>query len=176
MKSALNLGVRLLVIAAVAGLALGFTNEVTKDAIAENSAKKAAEARQAVFPEAATFEAATAADGIDDAYAALDASGAVIGYTAQTTVNGYGGPIEVIVGMDNEGVITGISVGGADFSETAGLGARTKEPAFTEQFRELTPPVAHGSDVDAVTAATISSRAVTDAVNTACEFLASLIG
>lgn len=176
MKNALKLGLRLLIIAAVAGLALGLTNAVTAEPIAANAAVQAAEARQSVFPGAAEFTEAAVIDGVDEAYAALDASGAVLGYTVQVTVNGYGGPIEVIVGMGNDGVVTGINVGGANFSETAGLGARTKEAAFTEQFRGVTPPVVLGDDVDAVTAATISSTAVVKAVNTACDYLVTLIG
>ena len=80
-----------------------------------------------------------------------------------------------MVGMDSSGVITGINVGGSNFSETAGLGAKVKNDDFKDQFKGLMPPVILNEDVDAVTAATISSRAVTDAVNKACDYLEGLL-
>jgi len=103
---------------------------------------------------------------VDSLYAGT-AGGQVAGHTAQITVQGYGGPIEITIGVDTEGTLTGISVSGADFAETAGLGAKTKEPAFMEQFAGLTGSAAIGENVDAVTAATISSEAVVGGVNNA---------
>lgn len=75
----------------------------------------------------------------------------------RVTVKGYGGEIEIVVGVDNDGVITGINVGGANFSETAGLGAKTKEPAFTEQFKGLSAPLTLKGNVDSVSGASVSS-------------------
>ena len=83
------------------------------------------------------------------------------------TVTGFGGPIEVTVGVDTHGTVTGLSVGGSSFAETAGLGAKAKEPAFTDQFVGKTAPLTLKVDVDAISGATITSRAVTDGVNTA---------
>lgn len=91
--------------------------------------------------------------------------GRTTGYAVQQTVQGYGGPIEVITAVDTAGVIQGISVGGADFRETEGLGAKAKEPDFTEQFRSKQLPVALGSQIDAIAGATVTSQAVVDAVN-----------
>ena len=74
--------------------------------------------------------------------------------------------------------VAGVNVGGTDFAETAGLGARVKEAWFGEQFAGLTAPVAltkDGGEVDAVSSATISSNAVTSAVNAACEVLSGLL-
>ena len=64
-----------------------------------------------------------------------------------------------------------MDVGGARFSETEGLGSRVKDEAFTQQFIGQTPPLALGEDVDAVSGATVSSRAAVDAVNEAAAFL-----
>lgn len=171
-----KLSCKLLLIAAVAGLALGTTNAVTADPIAAQSALEADRARRAVLPGAASFEEA-AADGLDEAFLGLDAAGGIVGATGKVTVQGYGGEIEVTVGVDTAGTITGVSVGGVNFKETAGLGAKTKDAAFTSQFAGKAAPVAlqkDGGEIDAVTAATISSTAVTNAVNQAAAALAAV--
>lgn len=91
--------------------------------------------------------------------------GQTVGYAAQQTVQGYGGPIEVITAVSTDAVVQGIHVGGDAFAETEGLGAKTREPDFTEQFRSKALPVTLGKDIDAVAGATLSSQAVVDAVN-----------
>ena len=103
----------------------------------------------------------------------------VVGYVAQTTVQGFKGEVEVIAGLDPFLTLTGISVGGSNFSETAGLGAKSKDPEFTSQFAGKQAPVrvikAGGtpgdSTVDAITAATITSNAVAGGVNTIANFV-----
>lgn len=176
MREIWKLAWKLLLIAAVAGLSLGFTNALTEGPIAEQQKIEANAARLRVLPTAVDFELVSEKEsGIDDAYAGK-ANGETVGYTAKITTKGYGGPIEVTVGMNLEGTITGISVGGANFAETAGLGAKTKDAAFTDQFRDHDAPVTLNQDVQAVTGATISSKAVTDAVNSACEYLSALMG
>ena len=169
MREILKLGGKLLLIAVVAGLALGVTNEVTQGPIAEQALLSADTARREVLFAADTFEEVE--EGI---YRGTDAAGQTVGFVTTVAENGYGGEIEVTVGIGMDGVITGVSVGGEDFSETAGLGARVKEEAFRAQFAGLTAPVAltkDGGQVDAVTSATISSTAVKNAVNRACELL-----
>jgi electron transport complex protein RnfG len=91
-----------------------------------------------------------------------------------TTTKGYGGTIELLVGVDPTGqTITGVRI--AEHSETPGLGANVVQvrpgeggPWFLKQFRGLTPErislKADGGPIDGITAATISSRAVTEAV------------
>ena len=67
-----------------------------------------------------------------------------------------------------DGVIRGVNVGGSNFSETAGLGAKTKDASWREQFIGESAPVAitkDGGNIDAIASATISSRAVTDEVD-----------
>ena len=173
MREVLTLGWKLLLLAAVAGLALGATNAVTEGPIEQQRIEEANAARQAVLADAATFE--ILGEGTDGG---LDAAGETVGYTARCTVQGYGGPIEVTVGLTSDGAIAGVNVGGADFAETAGLGARVKEPWFGEQYVGLEPPVAltgDGGTIDAVSSATISSNAVTSAVNAACDVLVGLL-
>lgn len=176
MKKQLPAWAALCIIALIAGLMLGATNELTVDRILEQTLAAADAARQEVLPMATTFVQQELPEGalVDNCYMGLDGD-TIVGYTAQMTVKGYGGNIEVIAGLDMEGTLTGIHVGGAEFSETAGLGAKTKSPAFTEQFRGITPPAVNRENVDAVTAATISSGAVISGVNRCAEFMRSLI-
>lgn len=141
MREVLTLGWKLLLLAAVAGLALGATNAVTEGPIEQQRIEEANAARQAVLADAATFEIlGEGTDGMDEISRGLDAAGETVGYTARCTVQGYGGPIEVTVGLTSDGAIAGVNVGGADFAETAGLGARVKEPWFGEQYVGLEPP------------------------------------
>lgn len=165
------------VIALVAGLLLGITNEVTKATIAEASLVAAEAARKEVISDAESFEAVTLEEGAPVDYVYIAKKGAeTIGMVSQITVKGYGGEIEITVGMKNDDTITGINVGGANFSETAGLGAKTKDAEFTVQFEGKASPLTLNEDVDQVTSATISSRAVVDGVNAAAEYMMSLMG
>ena len=169
----------LLIITLVAGLALGGTNALTKDPIAQQALIKAENARKAALPDAASFEELELAEGapVDWVYAGIK-DGAAIGYVAQKTVNGFGGKVEVIAGVDTKDApetftIGGVTVGGSDFSETAGLGAKAKEPAFTGQFPGKVYPISYikaggeatESTVDALTSATITTTAVVNGVN-----------
>ena len=171
------------IICVVAGLALGLTNALTQKAIADQNAADAAKARQSVMSDADSFEALdvpdpTVIDGVTilscyDAFSGTEPCGKVV----KAAVNGYGGTIEVTVGIAADGSVTGINCGGGSFAETAGLGAKVKESGFTDQFIGMTAPVQvtkDGGQVDAVTAATISSRAVCKAVSAAGEFAAGL--
>ena len=121
--------------------------------------------------------ALTAPEGLKEAFAGYDADGKLVGKTATIVTKGYGGEIEITVGVDTNGVVTGISVGGSSFSETAGLGARAKEAWFAEQYIGKSSPIAlakDGGEIDAITSATITSRAVTTAVNNAVLALTGL--
>ncbi len=172
MKKQLPAWAALCIIALIAGLLLGVTNAMTADRIQEQTQAASETSRRGVLPAAKVFEQQElAADAkVDNCYVGKDGE-TIVGYTAQVTTKGYGGEIEVIVGLDTNGSLTGISVGGANFAETAGLGARTKEAAFTDQFRGVTPPAAIGDNVQGVTSATISSGAVVSAVNRAADFM-----
>ena len=68
--------------------------------------------------------------------------------------------IVVVMGVDNNGTVTGISVGGSDFAETANLGTRTREPEFTDRFPGLTSTPVMNENVDAISGVTVSSSAV----------------
>lgn len=176
MREIWKLAWKLLVITAAAGLLLGVTNELTKDIIAAQ-APSAYEEAALVMPEADSFELVSEGEGgLDQAFCAFDASGNTIGYVGTITTKGYGGEIVINVGLGMDGVITGVNIGGENFNETVGLGAKVKEPEFMDQFAGTQPPLTLNQDIAAVTAATISSTAVTNAVNDASAYLAGLMG
>ena len=188
MRDILRTSFRLLLITVVAGLALGVTNAVTKDPIEAQAIAAADSARRSVLPDAVEFKDVNdymsdvaLIESIDNAYVGLK-DGMPVGFTAQTTVRGYGGDIEIIVGMSMDGAITGVSIGGSNFSETPGLGAKAMDEDWSGQFKGIAPEELDGheitlnEDVDAITAATITSQAVTDGINAACRFIFDLIG
>ena len=91
--------------------------------------------------------------------------------------SGFGGTIDLMVGVDTEGVVTGISI--LSLSESPGLGARAKEDWFQEQFIGMTAPVTvqkDGGQVQAITSSTITSRAVSLGVTAACGWAAENVG
>ena len=175
----------LLIITLVAGLALGGTYALTKEPIAQQALLTAENARKSALPDADSFEELELGENasVDWAYAGLK-EGNTVGYVAQKTVNGFGGKVEVIAGVDTQKApdtftVSGISVGGSNFSETAGLGARSKEPAFTEQFAGKLYPLSYikaggeatDSTVDALTSATITTTAVVNGVNDIVKYI-----
>ena len=184
MKRKLAAWIVLTVIAMIAAFCLAATNEVTKDVIAQQADADAEAARKALVPDADTFEPLETEDA-DSVYRGVK-DGQAVGYVAQVTVTGFGGPVEVTVGTQaDEPVITGIKVGGSNFAETAGLGAKAKEAKFQDQFVNVQAPVmlddgiendTDAQEVDAITAATITSSAVVRGVNQAIDAIAPFAG
>ena len=180
MKKSIPAWIVLGIITLVAGLLLGMTNDITAPKIAEG-AKAAEEAsKQALIPEADSFRAVDdlPADGRIAACYAAEKSGETIGYVVKIVVKGYGGEVEILAGFDTAASCKGITVGGPNFSETSGLGAKAKEPKFTEQFNGKELPLelngTGNNAVSAITSATITSRAVVGGVNEAGEFVKRL--
>lgn len=162
----------LTIICCIAGVLIAAVNFITKDTIAAQQQKQLLEACQCLIPGATEFNDKNV-DGFSF-YEGQDQTGNVIGYVAVNTVSGFGGEIEITTGAGVDGVLTGIQVGGANFAETAGLGAKAKEPEFLDQFAGKKYPIAltkDGGEIDAITSATITSRAVTGGVNAALEKL-----
>ena len=175
MNQMAKFGIILGVICLIATLVLAFTYEVTKPKI--DAALRAEEeaALKKIMPDATAFEPKTA--GEIEYFEALK-DGELTGYCIKAVGSGYGGYIRIIVGIDPSGVIKGVRI--LEHQETPGLGSKInevrpgeKEPYFLRQFRgKLARTVAIKKDVDAITGATISSKAVTDAINkTVSEFL-----
>ena len=168
----------LFVITAVSGGVLGLVYSFTKDAIAEVDLKKNQAAIQAVLPLEGeiTYKADTLSyteNGVTTTFPcnlAYDAQGNFKGAAIKTSEGGFGGKIEMMVGFLADGTIKGTSV--LSHSETPGLGANMTGP-FKDQFVDKNPASfkltvkKDGGDVDAITAATITSRAFSKAVNKA---------
>ena len=178
-------------ITVIAGFALGLVYEITKAPIAKAEADALQKAYQTVFADAASFadmdeEAGYTDDTIDNCVQALDASGNPIGYVITVTTSaGYGGNITFSVGITNDSVINGYSI--TSISETAGLGMKARDTGdgtFSSQFIEraaeiftVTKTGAHSSsEIDAISAATITSKAVTNGVNASVTYFNSLVG
>ena len=174
----INMLVALFVITAVSGGVLGLVYGMTKDAIAEVDLKKNQAAIQAVLPlegeityKADTlrydYEGATLTFPCNLAY---DANGNFQGAAVKTSEGGFGGKIDMMVGFLADGTIKGTSV--LSHSETPGLGANMTGK-FKDQFVDKNPAdfklivSKDGGDVDAITAATITSRAFSKAVDKA---------
>ncbi|QDW74115.1 RnfABCDGE type electron transport complex subunit G [Lachnospiraceae bacterium KGMB03038] len=176
----------LTVITLVSGLLLGLVYEITKEPIANAQEQAKREAWQAVFPDASqdAFEQIdvdgdVAAQVIKD----LGMSGSIdevcavdggdTGYVITVTDGeGYGGDIQITVGITADGTVSGVSF--LSISETAGLGMKATESSFYEQYVGVqtekfyvSKDGGEGEPIDAISGATITSRAVTSAVNAA---------
>jgi len=135
--------------------ALAAVNAVTEEPIAANMSAQADAARQEIF------EGARFMDN-GDYFTAMDQNGALLGYCMQTQAQGYGGAIQIAVGLDTEGQVLRVKVVNCD-NETPGLGQKIKEESFLKQFTGGKNTV----QVDSIASATYSSRGVENAVNQA---------
>lgn len=166
MKYILKLALILLLITAVVAGLLGFVNDLTKDKIAENTARKANAAMLAVLPSDSYEKLEVSEEGISEVYKSEK------GFVVRLNANGFGGAIDIMVGIDLNGTVTGISV--ISHSETASLGAECTRADWRAQFVGTSGNLKvskDGGTVDALTGATVTSRAVTEAVNRAVEFV-----
>lgn len=184
LKEILRVGIILFLITALSALVLATVNSVTAPVIAQNNEKKQAAAMQIVMSEAKEFEQIEN-EAFDDkyfgnVYKARDKSGEVIGYVALVSPNGYGGEISLVVGINADLTVSGIDV--ISHSETAGLGAKCDTDEFKSQFTGKTggiEVVKNGgpeNSIDAISSATITSKAVTQGVNFALETVKLIVG
>lgn len=171
---------------AVAALLLAATNQITAPVIQQRNEIANNEARIAVLPGASDFNQvdiskykSAGADTVKEVFEGVNGSNE-IGYTIKSEPSGYGGTIELTIGIGKDGKITGVNVG--NNSETPGLGAKSTDPAFNGQYKgkeakELevikggTPK---DNEIKAISGATITSKAVTSGVNDAIKVFESL--
>ena len=194
--------VKLFVITLLAGLILGGVYQITKTVIEENENKAKIDAYQQVCPGAIDFVENDVfmsaipiantenmfADGtlgnvlINEALIGVDAAGNSIGYVVNaSSKDGFGGEIILTVGMDTQLKVNGVQI--MTINETAGLGMKAKEPEFIDQFKDkmvgqftVTKTGAQSdSEINALSGATITSKAVTNAVNAALKFAQNTI-
>ncbi len=168
-----NMLIALMVITMVSGGVLGYIYGLTKPTIDEVNAQKNVKAINEVLKTDKAI-ASTETVVIDELTynLAYDADNQFIGAAIKSVSGeGFGGNVELMVGILADGVINKVSV--LSQTETPGLGANMVQPKFKDQFDGKNPAdfklkvKKDGGDVDAITAATISSRAFTQAVDKA---------
>ncbi|MBQ1189333.1 MAG: RnfABCDGE type electron transport complex subunit G [Lachnospiraceae bacterium] len=186
----------LFAITLVSGLCLGFVYDITKGPIEQATIDKNNRTYQEVLSAASSFTevegsvekiAELAASGelagfggvaIESVLEGTDASGAAVGYVINSLSNdSYGGAVKISVGFDADGTITGVGI--REINDTPGLGLKAKEPKFKDQYigknvdtLVVTKTGASAdNEIDAISGATVTSNAVTNAVNTAFYYL-----
>lgn len=174
-KYVLRLALTLLLITSVVAIALAGVNSITEPKIAALNAQKTQEAIEAVLPGGGEEVAFT-----DDTGLVTTVYQGNAGYAVQVVPSGFNGGITMMVGIDQSGTVLGISI--ISNSETAGLGAvaaanTSAGEAFRGQFVGTSGSVAvskDGGQLDAITGATITSRAVCTGVNAALACVANM--
>lgn len=167
----LRLTLTLLLITSVTAALLGLVNELTEDKIDTLTREKAEKAMQEVLPAQSYEELPAQADGISAVYRADE-----LGYVVRVSTNGFGGAIDMMVGVDDAGTVTGISV--ISHAETASLGANCTREDFRSQFVGASGTVAvtkDGGQIEALTGATVTSRAVSDGVNLVLRYVEEVL-
>lgn len=199
MKKILKDTLILTIITVVAGFCLGYVYDITKEPIAKTQELAKQNAYKAVFAEADSFaedEASHVANAdvilegggftgvtIDEAMAAVDASGNTIGYVVTVTDSeGYGGDIKIAMGIKSDGTLNGIEI--LSISETAGLGMKANTDEFkgqfsnkqVEQFTYTKTGAQNDYEIDALSGATITTKAVLNAVNGGLLYIRTVMG
>lgn len=188
----------LFAITLVSGACLGFVYDLTKDPIAQATIEKNNRTYQEVLSTANTFTevegsvekiAEITASGelsglgfggvaIESVLEGTDASGAAAGYVINSLSNdSYGGAVKISVGFDMDGTITGVGI--REINDTPGLGLKAKETDYRDQFigknAEVLSVTKTGAtadnEIDAISGATVTSNATTNAVNAALYYL-----
>lgn len=200
MKNMIKDAAILLLITLVAGLALGFVYQITKAPIALAEEKAAREAYAEVFPgvedftdaglswpEDVSWQEAWNENGfeaveIENTLKASGTDGELLGYVLTVTSHeGYGGDITFTMGIATDGTLNGISI--LDISETAGLGMKAEsvlKPQFAGKkvpsFTYTKQGAASESQIDAISGATITTNAFTNAVNGGLYYFQTQLG
>ena len=174
--------ITLFIIALISAVLLAGLNSLTDPIISENNLAAENESRQTVLPAAVNFKEKTTDDGTIY-YEGVFSSGEFVGIVVTTRSKSYGGEISVMTGIDENGVVAGIVI--LQIEDTPGLGMKVKEDYFLNQFIggsgsfKVTKNGVYAADgdanIDAISSATITSVAVTNAVNTALDIYNSAV-
>lgn len=216
MKQLIKNTLILTAITLVSGLLLGLVYEITKEPIARSKERAKQQAYESVLSEANEFQAYKEFDvgmatkclesanlqgcSIDEVVQGTN-EGQLVGYIITvTTTEGYGGNVQLSVGIQSDGSVSGVAF--LDINETAGLGMRAKESEFYGQFlgkktdafqvvkggqttegepdassgATTTNEFVQGAEIDALSGATVTSQAVTGAVNAGLAYFNQMIG
>jgi electron transport complex protein RnfG len=188
----IKLGLTLALFATTACVALAFVYQGTETIIAERQQADLNAALTDLFPEADQFSDITGklqspdpAVSFESVYEARKGQD-LVGAALRVSRGSYGGPLKALVGVTAEGLITGVRI--LEHQDTPGLGANAASPSyfvdrsrgitFTGQFagKPVSDAFAVKADVEAITASTITSVAVADAVKAAGQAAVSYLG
>ena len=177
----------LFAIAFVCTFILVLCNYITEPIINENTIKAEEEARQEVLSTAEKFikKDDFTSEGIAEAFEGINDNGEVVGYVFKVSTKdnenkAFGGEIQMIVGIDTDLKVTGVNI--TSMAETPGLGAKANEDDFKGQFTgksgeiEVVKSGAKDNQVQAISGATITSKAVTEGINNAIKAAEALKG
>ncbi len=180
MRDIVKHGLILLIITTIAAFVLGLTNDVTQAIIVQRAEEKNIESIKALLPEAEEFQKVegVASGIIVEVYEGIK-GGSVVGYTVKTLPKGYGGTVETLVGITIDGKVAGLKIG--QHTETPGLGSKVADAAFVNnfigkdaiEFSVTKEAPAKDAEIQAVSGATVSSKAVTTGVNASTELFDS---
>ena len=178
--SIIKTAVALFLICAISAGIVAFVNDITDDTIDANNLAAANEAKSAVLTAAESFEDVTLSDGAVG-WIGKNAAEETVGYVFSTSASGYGGKVEVMTGFDTEGKVTGVQI--LEISETPGLGMRAKTKDFLDRFLNTNTQLSivkgeksSNEKIEALTSATITSRAMVKAVNAARDYYNEVAG
>ena len=161
----------LVLVCLLSGVILSSANLVTAPIIAANEAEELGRTYRQALPEADAFTPAEC--GVEGVTAALRADNGA-GWVITAQARGYGGMVPAVVAVSDSGEILRVIM--MSNEETPGLGQKVTEEAFSGQFSGMPAKAMTLDDIDAVSGATISSRAAVTAVNRAIEAYETLTG
>ncbi len=188
MSDIFKVGLKLFIITAIAAMILGVTNLATQGPIEQQRINATNLAKQTVLPQAEDFNEVdiVSETAQNDKARILEISAGMkdnelIGYTFKVITNGYGGDVDITVGINMDGKVEGVQIG--EHSETPGLGAKIIEKTFTEQYhgKEIENPISvtksepGDQEIQAISGATVSSHAVNDGVNLAAQYFLEIL-
>ena len=179
-----TVAIRLFIITAVSALLLALANNITAPITKANQEKAFNESLAQALPDAKEFGNVDSGDyknetvtinSINAGYGDKEHKD-LKGYVVMATSSeGYGGKLGVMVGIDKDLKVTNVIIS-SPFAETPGLGANAKKPKFLDQFKGQTGPLdvvkreaGKDGEIQAISSATITSKAVTACVNAALE-------
>lgn len=172
MLDTIKMGFVLTFICVIAAGSLAKVYEITKVRIDRNMVELEEKKRKEILPDAVSFEERQV-DG-KSLFIGKDAEGKAIGSIFKIAPRGYAGPINAMIGVDEGGKVVAINITKLDQTETPGLGTKVTEPKFRDQFKgkegDSLKLKKDGGSIDAITAATISSRAVANGVHEGMEW------
>ena len=180
-----SLVIVLAVICLVSAAILGLVNKVTVGPIQANTEKTVQESLRTVMPIDGDYEDVT--DQYSGDPVTVDVTGVSVpvkavykdadeGCVVETmSPNGFGGALDMMAGVDNDGNVTGIAI--ISHAETSGLGSKSTDPEWQAQFKGVNGTIGvtkDGYQINAIIGSTITSRAVCDGVNAAIAVVETL--